>query len=379
MIFDNFLMKLDALQRTFYLDEARMDLLLRGIAAIVGSIFLWLLLKKIFGIIETRIGKYEFLKIDKNVFKLTRQTFLRSAAFLMGIYVTQLFSLYFIEKILCAIFVVAVATPVYKFFRILLGYLKKNIALKTDTRLDDTIFDLLDKFVGAIFFFATVVIAFDILGLNVMPFVAGAGIMGLAIGFAAKDTLSNLIAGVLLIIDRPFEVGDRIETWSSPPGSSSWGDVLHIGLRATKIKTTDNIIIVIPNNSIMRRDIVNYTILSRMIRIRIEVGISYDANIARAKEIILNIVQSVESVLDDPAPNVHTRSFGESSIDLRAIVWISDAREKNNTISFIIENIKLEFDKEGIEIPYPKRDVMIIEKGAPISPAPSLPSQGPSA
>jgi len=362
MTFESFLANFEKFLMLFDMDQTSMDILSRGLAAIVGSIFLWLLLKKIFKIIETRIGKYDFLKIDKNTFKLTRQVFLISTAFLLSLYIAQIFSLDFLGKILSAAFVGAVAMPVYRFFRIILKYLEKNIARKTDTRLDDTIFDLLDKFVGAAFFFAVVVIAFDILGLNVMPFVAGAGIMGIAIGFASKDTLSNLIAGVLLIIDRPFEVGDRIETWSSPPGSSSWGDVLHIGLRATKIKTTDNIIIVIPNNSIMKRDIVNYTLLSRMIRIRIDVGISYDSNIARAKEIILNIVHSIESVMNDPAPNVHARGFGESSIDLQAIVWIDNARNKANTISFIIENVKLEFDKEGIEIPYPKRDVAIVHK-----------------
>jgi small-conductance mechanosensitive channel len=91
-------------------------------------------------------------------------------------------------------------------------------------------------------------LALDVLGINVVPFVAGAGVVGIAVGFAAKDTLSNLIAGVLLIMDRPFEVGDRIEVWSAPKNSATWGDVIDIGLRATKIKTTDNIVIIIPNN-----------------------------------------------------------------------------------------------------------------------------------
>jgi small-conductance mechanosensitive channel len=93
------------------------------------------------------------------------------------------------------------------------------------------------------------------MGFNIMPFVAGAGVAGIDIGFAANDTLSNLIAGVLLIIDRPFEVGDRIEVWSAPKNAATWGDVIDIGLRATKIRTTDNIVIVISNNEMMKRDI----------------------------------------------------------------------------------------------------------------------------
>jgi hypothetical protein len=126
-----------------------------------------------------------------------------------------------------------------------------------------------------------------------MPFIAGAGVAGVAIGFAAKDTLSNLIAGVLLIVDRPFEIGDRIEVWNAPSGSATWGDVIDIGLRATKIRTTDNIVIVIPNNKIMTRDIINYTLISDRIRVRINVGIAYDADVQKARDILVELAKTV--------------------------------------------------------------------------------------
>jgi small-conductance mechanosensitive channel len=205
------------------------------------------------------------------------------------------------------------------------------------------------------------VLALDILGVNVMPFVAGAGVLGVAVGFAAKDTLSNLIAGVLLIIDRPFEIGDRIEVWSAPAGSATWGDVIDIGLRATKIKTTDNIIIVIPNNEIMKRDIVNYTIISANIRVRINIGVAYDTDIDRAKKAIIDVASALDWVLKDPAPRVVVRNFGESSIDLQLRVWIQDARQRINTISAVTDNVKAAFDREGIEIPFPKRDIHIVK------------------
>jgi len=201
--------------------------------------------------------------------------------------------------------------------------------------------------------------ALDILGVNVMPFVAGAGVAGIAIGFAAKDTLSNLIAGILLIIDRPFEVGDRIEIWSAPANSASWGDVIDIGLRATKIKTTDNIVIIIPNNEIMKRDIVNYTIIESKIRVRINIGIAYDADIGKAKDLIVRVARSADWISNDPAPKVVVRSFGESSIELQVRVWIADARRRMDTISFITDNVREMFNKEGIEIPYPRRDITI--------------------
>jgi small-conductance mechanosensitive channel len=166
----------------------------------------------------------------------------------------------------------------------------------------------------------------------------------------------------LLIIDRPFEVGDRIEVWSAPAGSATWGDVIDIGLRATKIKTTDNIVIIIPNNEIMLRDIINYTILSDDIRLRINIGIAYDADLQKSKHAIKQVALATEGVADDPPPKVVVRNFGESSVDLQLRVWIHDARKRMDTISYITDKVKETFDAEGIEIPYPKRDIIITQK-----------------
>jgi small-conductance mechanosensitive channel len=264
-----------------------------------------------------------------------------------------------------ALMIVLLATPAKDGLLILLEYFEKNIIEKTKTRVDDIIFDLLSKFSGAIIYATAVILALDTLGVNVMPFIAGAGVAGIAIGFAAKDTLSNLIAGVLLIIDRPFEVGDRIEVWSAPAGSATWGDVIAIGLRATKIKTTDNIVIIIPNNEIMKRDIVNYTIISTNIRVRINVGVAYDADIEKAKDLILDVADAVDWISKSPAPKVVVRSFGESSVDLQLRVWIDDARKRMDTVSYVIDKIKTAFDKHGIEIPYPKRDITVTQRFAP--------------
>jgi small-conductance mechanosensitive channel len=195
-----------------------------------------------------------------------------------------------------------------------------------------------------------------------MPFIAGAGVLGVAVGFAAKDTLSNLIAGILLIIDRPFEIGDRIEVWSVPAGSASWGDVIDIGLRATRIKTTDNIVVIIPNNEIMTRDIVNYTTINSSIRVRVNIGIAYDTDMDTAKSLILQAADSADWILADPEPKVVVRNFGESSVDLQLRVWINDARKRMHTISYVTDTVKTLFDQNGVEIPYPKRDIAIVER-----------------
>jgi len=198
-----------------------------------------------------------------------------------------------------------------------------------------------------------------VIGVNIVPFIAGAGIVGIAIGLAAKDTLSNLVAGIVLIIDRPFEVGDRIEVWNAPANSATWGDVIDIGFRATKVQTTDNIIIIIPNNEIMKRDIINYTTIAQEIRVRIPIGIAYDADVKKAKEIISKIGLELDWVMSDPPPKIVVRSFGDSAVNLEARFWINEPRKRMDTISHVTDRVKEVFQEEGIEIPFPKRDIYI--------------------
>jgi small-conductance mechanosensitive channel len=273
-----------------------------------------------------------------------------------GTYLVRLTRIPILEKIFHALLIVFLAIPAKNFLVLAIGYLQNTIAHRTENRIDDIIFELLARFSGFIIFATAIIIALDLLGVNVMPFIAGAGV---AIGFAAKDTLSNLIAGILLIIDRPFEVGDRIEVWSAPAGASTWGDVIDVGLRATKIKTTDNIVIIIPNNEIMLRDIINYTTITEKIRVRINIGIAYDANMQMAKDIILKVANSAAWVTKHPAPAVVVKKFGDFSVDLQLRVWIDDARKRMHTISYITDGVKTAFDGQGIEIPYPKRDIYV--------------------
>jgi small-conductance mechanosensitive channel len=264
-----------------------------------------------------------------------------------------------VARIFYAFMVLFLASFADSFIKNLLPTLEENIAQKTETKIDNVVFDLVKRFSTVILYITAIIIALDVIGVNIMPFIAGAGVVGIAIGFAAKDTLSNLIAGILLIIDRPFEVGDRIEVWTAPSNPATWGDVVDIGLRATKIRTTDNIVIVIPNNEIMRRDIINYTTISKDIRVRIPIGIAYDADVKKAKEAIKRVSLELEWVRRDPPPKVVAKSFGDSSVNLEARVWISRPRKRIDTISHITDRVKEVFQEEGIEIPYPKRDIYI--------------------
>lgn len=332
-----------------------------ALAVIVATYVAWLVAKKFLAVLEKRIDRNEFQVVDRQAVAIISKFILYALVLVSGTTLIREFEIQGMENAFHAVLLVLLSMPLKELVLWILAYLERTVASKTETKVDDIIFELLQKFAGVIIWATAVILALDILGINVMPFIAGAGVAGIAIGFAAKDTLSNLIAGVLLIIDRPFEIGDRIEVWSAPSGSATWGDVVDIGIRATRIKTTDNIVIIIPNNEIMKRDIVNYSVLSNRIRVRVNIGVAYDTDIDRARKVIVGIAEKAEWILKDPAPKVVVRNFGESSVDLQLRVWINDARKRMDTISFITDHVKEAFDREGIEIPYPKRDITITQ------------------
>lgn len=350
--------------------------------ALLAVLLLWVMIRLLLGAVARRLARTEVFRDNAPFFKLVRHTARLVLLLLMGIYLLRLFGLPLIEKIYTAIFVILFAAPLTGFLKMVLPLLQKRLDI-ADTKVDDIVFDLLFRFAGALIYALACVLALDRLGVNVMPFIAGAGVAGVAIGFAAKDTLSNLIAGILLVVDRPFEVGDRIELWQTPKNSATWGDVIDIGLRATKIRTTDNIVIIIPNNEIMLRDIINYTTLDSKIRVRVNIGVAYDADLNKAKKLILEVVETMEWASKEPPPVVVVTNFGESSVDLQLRVWIENARKRIHTISYVTDSVKEAFDREGIEIPYPKRDIRIRYSGAapsgetPDGPSPAGPSKDP--
>jgi len=344
------------------LQSGQLHLTLKAVIALIISYVAWIFLKHILHHVEKRLKKYEIIRINAQLFIISRKLLRYILIMITGTYLIRLFNIELVENFFLALLMILMAFPLNNFLTILINYLEKRVASNTETKIDDILFDLLKKFSSVIFFVIIIIMALDVLGVNIMPFIAGAGVAGVAIGFAAKDTLSNLIAGILLIIDRPFEVGDRIEVWSAPTGSATWGDVIDVGLRATKIKTTDNIVIIIPNNEIMTRDIVNYTIITSKIRVRINVGVAYDSDIKKTRKVLLKVADAVSWVAKKPEPKVMVRNFGDSSVDLQLRVWIDDARKRMDTISYITDKIKDAFEENEIEIPFPKRDITIVAR-----------------
>ena len=297
--------------------------------------------------------------LDDWAARLVRQLLLLSVVFFALWRIALTWGLVRAASVLIAVWIVGLAFPISNFVASLLQMLAEHMAPRTESSLDDTALPLFNKVIRGLLIAGAALVALETIGVHVGPLLAGAGVAGLALSLAAKDTLSNLIAGVQLILDRPFKVGDRVELWTVPKEYGTWGDVIEIGLRATKIRTPDNLIVIVPNNEIMRRDIVNYTASGEDIRLRIPIGIAYDADATLAKDLILSAMREIPGIKSKPEPVVIVRSFGASSVDLEARPWIDEARRRRSIGDQVTERVKELFDEHGVEIPYPKRDIYV--------------------
>lgn len=196
-------------------------------------------------------------------------------------------------------------------------------------------------------------LAWDI---DVTGWLASAGILGLAIGFAAKDTLANLFAGVFILADAPYKLGDYVVL-----GSGERGKVTEIGMRSTRILTRDDIEIVMPNSSIASGKIINESGgPSVQRRLRIEVGVAYGSDIDQVRQVLLDIAQQDPEVLNEPYPRVRFRRFGDSALDLDLLCWVAEPEWKGRILDKLNTKVYKRFAEEDIQIPFPQRDVHLI-------------------
>jgi len=326
--------------------------------AIAGAVG-WLLARWLLRRVHRHVTSRTATEVDDHLVRLLRSVVSISIVMFVLWRIAGIWEAQLLSRGLVGTWIVILSFPLATFVSSMLEIFEERVAPRTDTQLDDTALPLINKMIRFVVVAMGVVLALSELGIDITPFVAGAGVAGVAVSLAAKDTLSNLIAGILLIVDRPFQVGDRIELWQTPTETGTWGDVVEIGLRATKIRNPDNLIFVVPNNEIMRRDIVNYTASGNHIRVRIPIDIAYDADAHKAKEIVRRIAAETEGVEETPEPRVIIRRFGESGVALELRVWIAEARRRRAVGDSITDRVKHAFDEEGIEIPYPKRDLYI--------------------
>jgi len=199
-----------------------------------------------------------------------------------------------------------------------------------------------------------ILIAISQLGVSLGPLLAGLGIVGFIIGFALQDSLSNFASGMMILMYRPFDVGDLVEAGGVK------GRVNQMSLVNTTFLTLDNQILVVPNNLIWQTVITNVT-AQHTRRIDLMFGIAYGDDIDKAEKVLRAIVTEHEAVLDDPEPTIKLHELGESSVNFIVRPWVK-TDDYWETFWDITKTVKLRFDEEGLSIPFPQRDVHVIEQ-----------------
>jgi small conductance mechanosensitive channel len=237
------------------------------------------------------------------------------------------------------------------------GFLKNfSVKLMTKSKVDATLVRFLGHVIYVAILVFVVLAALGRLGIQTTSFIAVIGAAGLAIGLSLQGSLSNFAAGVLMIIFRPFKVGDVID------GAGVLGTVEEIQIFTTLLKTPDNKAVIIPNAKLTADNITNYTAKS-VRRVDFIFGVSYTDDIDKVKDVISDVLKQDERILDDPPPTIGLLEMADSSINFAVRPWVKPA-DYWNVYFNINELMKKRFDKEGISIPFPQRDVHIYEHKA---------------
>ncbi|MBR0553095.1 mechanosensitive ion channel family protein [Stakelama marina] len=213
---------------------------------------------------------------------------------------------------------------------------------------------LAQKLAGIAILVAAFFFGIDFLQIDLTTFAVFSGALGLAVGFGLQKTVGNLIAGIILLMDRSIKPGDVIVV------GDSFGWVNKIGVRAVSVITRDGKEHLIPNENLMTQEVENWSYSDRNVRVRIPVGVSYNSDLALAQELMLRAAKESPRVLKSPKPNVWLEGFGDSSVDHEILVWINDPEGGvGNVKSDVLNRLWRLFKENDVEIPFPQRDVHV--------------------
>jgi small conductance mechanosensitive channel len=243
---------------------------------------------------------------------------------------------------------------VFKFVAGIVKRLVRKAVTTSKLNLSQLLRNQIEFFSGKVVMFVGLLVALSQLGVQVGPVLAGLGIAGFIVGFALQDTLSNFAAGMMILIYRPFDVGDAVEA------GGVMGKVKAMNLVSTTITTWDNQKLVVPNSKIWGDVIRNITAEPNR-RVDMSFGISYSDDIDHAERILSDIVRSHELVLAEPEPDIRLHTLGESSVDFIVRPWAMTS-DYWTVYWDITRAVKQRFDAEGISIPFPQRDVHLIQE-----------------
>ncbi len=200
--------------------------------------------------------------------------------------------------------------------------------------------------------------------IDMTAWLASAGIIGIAVGFAAKDTLANLFSGVFIMADSPYKLGDYVVI-----DNEVRGKITHMGIRSTRLLTRDDVEVTIPNSLMGNSKVVNESGgPHEKFRIRIKIGVAYGTDLDLVNDILMQIAEAEPEVCHMPEPRVRYRAFGASGVDLELLAWVEEPELRGKVVHLLVMTIYKRFQQEGIEIPYNKQELYIKELPATTNP-----------
>jgi len=260
-------------------------------------------------------------------------------------------------KYITAFYIFLAAWIISTFLNDIIKIYGHRMAEKSTGDTDDRLVGLLELVIRYVIWFVAAMLILSVFEIDITPFLAGAGILGLAVAFAAQDIISNFFGGAIITIDKPFKVGDRIKV------DTYYGDVISIGPRSTRLKTLDYQIVTIPNNKITTNVIINYAEPDQKLRIAVPVSVAYGTDPHKVKDILLEIasevIKTTEYLIADPPPKVFFSEYSDSSLKFILYVWAKKYNLPDEVKDAVNTRIADRFAAEGIEIPFPQMEVRV--------------------
>ncbi len=239
-------------------------------------------------------------------------------------------------------------------------FVRTSVLVRTSMDLGQQ--DATARLTGYLVFVVGLVIGLQSAGVNLSSLVVLGGAIGIGVGFGLQAIANNFISGLILLVERPIKLGDRVEV-----GGTN-GDVVRIAARSTWVRTNDNVVIIIPNSEFISNRITNWTAIDRQVRFSVPIGVSYGSDPDQVRGVLRKVALEHPDVLHEPLPEVRFVGFGDSSLDFELRVWtIRQVQTPRTLLSDLYFAVFRAFSQHGIEIPFPQRDVHLKSVPAALS------------
>lgn len=238
-------------------------------------------------------------------------------------------------------------------FTYLGGFVKKLLSQKVLPRFinDSGLRFTLARMTQYVVVIIGIFVSFQFIGVDLTGLAVIFGFLSVGIGFGLQNITSNFISGLIVLFERPISIGDRVVV------NGIEGDVQEINIRSTTVRSLNNISVIVPNSEFISKDVINYSYGDPRYRLVVDVGVSYGSDLDTVLKALNEVAEENDSVLNTPKHDVHLRSFGDSSWDMKLLVWVANVKEHYNILNQLNQAIVHKFKKYDIEIPFPQRDI----------------------